>query len=131
MSSSITQYGFYYDQGRCVGCQACAVGCKGWNGIAAGPQKPLRIFKWEEGTWTGVSTHILFAPCYHCQNPVCVTAATDGSLIKEPEYGAVLIDPAKATSPYLERTRTLVLTAPSLSIQMHQCDCVQVQPLRR
>jgi len=94
------QYGFYFDQGRCSGCHACAVVCKDWNNIAPGPQKPLRIYKWETGTWPNTTRHTLFAPCYHCQNPVCVDAA-NGALIKEPKYGAVLIDPAKATSPAL------------------------------
>jgi len=97
----VTQYGFYFDQGRCGGCHTCAIQCKVWNGITPGPQKPLRILKWEAGTWPTVSRYVLFATCYHCANPVCVTAAGDGSLIKEPKYGAVLIDPAKATSPYL------------------------------
>ena len=100
-STSVEQYGFYYDEGRCAACYGCTVACKSWMQVAAGPQKPLRMLRWEEGIWPTVSWHLLFAPCYHCANPVCVTAAGDGSLIKEPKYGAVLIDPAKANSPAL------------------------------
>ncbi len=78
----------------------CAVACKGWLGIGPGPVKPLRMLEWETGTFTDVRMHFMFATCYHCANPVCVDAA-GGAMFKEPKYGAVLIDPAKATSPNL------------------------------
>ena len=93
----MTQYGFYFDQGRCNDCQVCAAICKDWNGVPAGPAKWVRMYKWEEGTWPQLSKYTLFAPCYHCENPVCVDAAK-GAVYKEPKYGAVLIDPLKATS---------------------------------
>jgi len=57
----------------------------------------LRLFDWETGNFPNVRIRNLFAPCYHCQNPVCVDAA-NGALYKEEKYGAVLIDPDKATS---------------------------------
>ncbi len=97
MSATTTQYGFYFDQSRCVDCNACTVACKVWNGLPASPVKWARVIKWYTGTYPNVRTHNLFAPCYHCENPVCVTAA-EGAMFKEPKYGAVLIDPAKATS---------------------------------
>ena len=43
--------------------------------------------------------NFLFAPCYHCANPVCVPVA-NGTMMKA-KYGAVLIDPAQASSPSL------------------------------
>jgi anaerobic dimethyl sulfoxide reductase subunit B (iron-sulfur subunit) len=101
MSSSVTQYGFFFDQSRCVHCFACQAACKAKNNIPPGSVRWLRLFNWETGSFPDVAVNTLFAPCYHCANPVCVTAAGDGSLIKEPKYGAVLIDPAKATSPAL------------------------------
>jgi anaerobic dimethyl sulfoxide reductase subunit B (iron-sulfur subunit) len=48
--------------------------------------------------------HFLFAPCYHCENPVCVDAA-NGAMYKEGKYGAVLIDPDKATSMDLRKAQ--------------------------
>lgn len=95
--SSVTQYGFYFDQSRCVGCRACSVACKDWNNVGPGPSKWLKIYEEEKGTFPTVTENILFVPCFHCQNPVCVSAA-NGALIKEPKYGAVLIDPSKANS---------------------------------
>jgi len=60
-----------------------------------------RLMQWETGTFVNVRQNTLFAPCYHCENPVCIPAA-NGALIKEPKYGAVLIDPAQANSPNLK-----------------------------
>lgn len=91
------QYGFFYDQSRCTVCHACTVACKSWNMIPPGPTKLARVFEWETGSFPNLKINALFAPCYHCQNPVCVDAA-DGAMYKEEKYGAVLIDPDKATS---------------------------------
>jgi anaerobic dimethyl sulfoxide reductase subunit B (iron-sulfur subunit) len=96
------QYGFYFDQGRCVDCKTCSISCKNWNYIGIGPEKWCRVYEWEEGTFvSNVTLHALFAPCYHCANPVCVPAA-NGAMFKEPKYGAVLIDPAQARNPSLK-----------------------------
>lgn len=94
------QYGFFYDQSRCDGCRACITSCKSWNGVVAGPLRGSRLFQWETGTFPGVRLNMVFAPCYHCENPVCITAS-NGTMFKEPNYGAVLIDPAQANSPNL------------------------------
>src|SRR3990170_881513 len=96
----MTQYGFFFDQGRCVNCQSCSISCKDWNNLPAGPGKWLRMFEWEKGAFPETRLHYLFAPCYHCENPVCVDAA-NGAMFKEAKYGAVLIDPAGNPSPDL------------------------------
>ncbi len=103
MSTTATsnQYGFLFDQSRCVACYNCHLACKSTKQIPPGPVRLLRLYNWETGAFPNVSVHTLFAPCYHCQNPVCVDAA-NGALIKEPKYGAVLIDPAKAKSADLK-----------------------------
>jgi len=94
------QYGFYFDQGRCIACLNCMLACQVWNGlpIATGDNaagKWMRVYAWETGAWTNTRIYALAAPCYHCENPVCVDAA-NGAMYKEPKYGAVLVDPAKA-----------------------------------
>jgi len=99
------QYGFYFDQGRCVDCKTCVVACKSWNNVDPGPAKWLRMFEWETGTFPNVTLHALFAPCYHCANPVCVTAAK-GAMFKEPNYGAVLIDPQLANTSSMRDAAT-------------------------
>jgi len=94
------QYGFYFDQSRCTACMACTVACKGWNNLQPGPTKWLRVLQYETGSFPSLRLNNIFAPCYHCQNPVCVTAAK-GAMFKEANYGAVLIDPDQANSPNL------------------------------
>jgi len=96
-SSTVSQYGFFFDQSRCIGCQACVMACKSWNNIDAGPEKWVKIFEYEQGAFPSVRENILWVPCFHCANPVCVAAA-NGAMLKEPTYGIVFIDPTKATS---------------------------------
>jgi anaerobic dimethyl sulfoxide reductase subunit B (iron-sulfur subunit) len=97
------QYGFFYNQARCSDCRACVIACRDWN-HTSGPVTWARMFQWEKGTFPNVRLHFLFAPCYHCENPVCVDAA-NGAMYKEEKYGAVLIDPDKANSMDLRKAQ--------------------------
>jgi anaerobic dimethyl sulfoxide reductase subunit B len=92
------QYGFFFDQSRCVSCTSCMTVCKSWNMIPPGPVKLLHLFEYEQGAFPNVQTIIQWVPCYHCMNPVCIPAS-NGAMFKEPKYGAVLIDPTQANSP--------------------------------
>jgi len=95
-AAAVKQYGFHFDAGRCFACQDCMEACMEWNGLPTGPGgRWMRVFHWETGAWPDVRTWSVGAPCYHCENPVCVDAA-NGALYKEPKYGAVLLDPEKA-----------------------------------
>jgi len=91
----MTQYGFFFDQSRCIGCHACTIACKQWRDIVPGPVKWMRVYQWEKGVFPNVKFHILAIPCYHCRNPVCVKACPEGALHKEEKYGAVLVDTEK------------------------------------
>ncbi len=106
MSTQTTQYGFFFDQSRCIGCKACELACKNWNDLSAGPEKWLKTFEYEKGAFPNVRENILWVPCYHCANPVCVDAA-NGAMYKEPQFGIVFIDPAKASSSDIRRAYEL------------------------
>jgi anaerobic dimethyl sulfoxide reductase subunit B (iron-sulfur subunit) len=95
------QYGFFYDQNRCMACHNCVLACIGTKQPPPGTVRLLSLYQWETGTFPNPIVNTVWAPCYHCENPVCVAAA-GGALIKEPNYGAVLIDPALATGPGLK-----------------------------
>lgn len=88
----MTQYGFFFDQSRCIGCNACVVVCGQYHGISPGSVKWMRVFQWEKGVFPDVKVHILAIPCYHCENPLCVKVCPNEAIYKEEKYGAVLID---------------------------------------
>jgi anaerobic dimethyl sulfoxide reductase subunit B (iron-sulfur subunit) len=88
----MSQYGFFFDQGRCSNCHACTVACRDWNGIDPGPVKWMRVFRWEKGSFPEVRLHVLALPCLHCEKPACLDACPHQVIYKEEKYGAVLID---------------------------------------
>jgi len=94
------QYGFFFDQSRCVSCRTCVISCKDWNNIPPGYVKMAKIYEWETGTFPNLRLNYLFGACYHCAVPACVPEA-NGAMFKEPNYGAVLINPALQNSPSL------------------------------
>jgi anaerobic dimethyl sulfoxide reductase subunit B len=89
------QFGFFFDQSRCSGCNDCAVACKNWNGLPPGPLKYLKIYEYERGSFPDVRIHFQWVPCYHCEEPVCARSCACGAIYKEPEFGAVLIESEK------------------------------------
>jgi anaerobic dimethyl sulfoxide reductase subunit B (iron-sulfur subunit) len=89
------QYGFFFDVSRCSGCHACAVACKNWNGLPPGPLKYLRVYEYEKGSFPDVRIHFQWVPCYHCEEPICISNCPPQAIYKEAKYGAVLIDGEK------------------------------------
>lgn len=91
----MNQYGFFFDQSRCYGCQACATACKDWNDIAPGPEKWMTVYEWETGSFPLTRIHTLAFSCGHCENPACVAACPENAIFKEEQFGAVLVDREK------------------------------------
>jgi DMSO reductase iron-sulfur subunit len=91
----MSQYGFFVDLSRCIGCNACTVSCKQWHDISPGPVKPMRVYQWETGLFPNVKLRMLPIMCYHCENPACVKACENKAIYKEERYGAVLVDADK------------------------------------
>ena len=93
----MTQYGFFIDLSRCIGCNACVIACKQWHDLEPGPTKWLRVYQWEKGAFPDIEVHTLPIMCMHCQNPVCADACPNKAIRKEEKYGAVLVDTLKCT----------------------------------
>jgi len=91
----MTQMCFYFDQTRCTGCQTCAVSCKDWHDIPAGPASWMRILKKEEGRFPELFISYLVSPCYHCENPVCQTICPNEAISKRQGDGIVVVDREK------------------------------------
>ena len=88
------QIGFYFDQTRCTGCSACRVACKDWNDIPAGNENWMRVLYTEKGTFPKVFVSYMIAPCWHCENPLCLQACPVAAITKRSEDGIVLVDQA-------------------------------------
>jgi len=86
------QTGFFFDQTRCTGCYACAVACKDWHDIPAGPAKWMRVNYREEGDFPKLFVSHVASPCYHCAEPVCVYICPNEALKKNENDGIVVAD---------------------------------------
>jgi NADPH-dependent glutamate synthase beta subunit-like oxidoreductase len=89
------QLGFYFDQTRCTGCHACAVACKDWNDIPAGPAHWRRIVSMEAGEWPDIYAGYLTTSCSHCAKPICADVCPAGAISKRETDGIVLVDRTK------------------------------------
>lgn len=94
------------DMNKCVGCDACQMGCKVWN--TSGQYGPLpdlnpwgkepwvmywlKVLHLERGNFPATQTVALPVSCFHCVNPPCVRVCPTGAMAKRPEDGIVLVD---------------------------------------
>ena len=88
------------DLNKCVGCLACSVACKAFNGVPIGSfwNKTLRIGPFAEAGGSGhfpdVYTYFLTVQCQHCADPECVKVCpTEASHVASD--GTVQIDKSK------------------------------------
>jgi DMSO reductase iron-sulfur subunit len=96
----MTQYGFFIDLSRCIGCNACVISCKLWHNLEPGPTKWIRVYQWEKGAFPNIELHTLPLMCMHCQNPLCAEACPNKAIHKEEKYGAVILDESKCTGEH-------------------------------
>ena len=88
----MTQYGFFIDQSRCIGCNGCVIACKQWHDVPPGPVKYIRVFQWEKGNFPDIQLRVLPVMCFHCSDAVCIKACAHDALYKDEQFGAVLVD---------------------------------------
>jgi anaerobic dimethyl sulfoxide reductase subunit B (iron-sulfur subunit) len=89
------QFGFYFDQTRCIGCYTCVVACKDWHNVEAGPANWRRVIIIEHGRFPNLFVAFLSAACYHCAHPACISACPAGAINKRERDGIVVVDREK------------------------------------
>jgi len=85
------RYGMVIDTRRCVGCKACMVACKSENKTPPGVSYTVVV---ENGFGERPGDRPLFMtkPCFHCENPPCVSACPVGATFKRKQDGIVVVD---------------------------------------
>lgn len=121
------QWGFFFDQNRCMECRACMAACKDWNNVALGPAKYRLVTASEEGQAPLTRVYNLSLACNHCDEPACIAACPVGNIIKRQEDGIVVpLDKCisckrcKAACPY--DAPQFATMAPNELPTMEKCD---------
>jgi formate dehydrogenase iron-sulfur subunit len=100
--------GFFTDTSVCIGCKACEVACKEWNGV---PEDGLEFTGWSydntralgADTWRHVAFVEQHGPngmrwlmssdvCKHCTSAACLEVCPTGALFRT-EFGTVVVQP--------------------------------------
>jgi Fe-S-cluster-containing dehydrogenase component len=88
----MSQYYLFQDTRKCIGCKACEVQCKANKKLPAGPRL-CQIIEVGPKLIGGLpKMAYVFMPCYHCENPWCVTACPTGAMQQRPKDGIVFVD---------------------------------------
>lgn len=88
------QYGFYFDQEKCVECHACEVACQLWNADEQ-TVKWRKVIARERGAYPNLKTVNISFACMHCGNAPCRNACPRQAITKSAETGVVTVDQKK------------------------------------
>ena len=86
----MAQWGFFFNQSRCVACKACMVACKDWKNVALGPAKYRWVTEAELGSFPSIRVYNLSLACNHCSEPSCIPACPVDNIVKREEDGIVV-----------------------------------------
>lgn len=90
----VTEYGFTFNNEKCVQCHACEVACKSWRGLELGVH-----WRSVKNVWLGRYPEIrntsLSVSCMHCVDPVCVDVCPVEAIKKRKKDGIVVVDRGK------------------------------------
>jgi DMSO reductase iron-sulfur subunit len=88
----MSNYYLFQDVKKCIGCHACEIQCKANKNLKAGP-KPCQIVQVGPNFISDLPRiAFIFMPCYHCENPWCVSACPTGAMQQREKDGIVFVD---------------------------------------
>lgn len=88
----MSKYYLFQDNKKCIGCHTCEIQCKVNKKLPSGP-KPCQVIQVGPKMIGGLpKTSFIFMPCFHCENPWCVSACPTGAMRKRDSDGIVFVD---------------------------------------
>jgi anaerobic dimethyl sulfoxide reductase subunit B (iron-sulfur subunit) len=94
--TTAAQFGFYIDTDRCVGCHACELACKSWNGLEPAVRWRKVLDAWD-GSFPAIARRSFSISCMHCEKPACRDACPEKAISKRTEDGIVVVDQDKCS----------------------------------
>jgi len=88
----MSKYYLFQDTKRCIGCYSCEVHCKANKNLPVGPRPAQVIAVGPKKVNNLPRTAYVFMPCFHCEEPWCVSACPTGAMQKRPKDGIVFVD---------------------------------------
>lgn len=88
----MSSYFIKIDQNRCISCKACEVHCKAKNRVPAGAKFGQLISIGPVKKKDQPRYLTLFMPCFHCEDPWCVSACPTGAMTKRDKDGIVFVN---------------------------------------
>ena len=88
----MSKYYLFQDTKRCIGCYSCEVHCKANKNLPVGPRPAQIIAVGPKKVNNLPRTAHVFMPCFHCEEPWCVSACPTGAMQKRPKDGIVFVD---------------------------------------
>lgn len=90
----VKQYGFSYDESRCIRCRTCEVACQSTRRVEPRLKWRRVVDNWS-GQFPDVTCTYFSLACMHCSHPACVAACPTGAISKRAEDGIVVVDKVK------------------------------------
>ena len=88
----MSKYYIYHDAKRCIGCFSCEAHCKTKNDLPMGTRFCQIISVGPDLVNNLPRMTNVFIPCFHCENPPCVTVCPTGAMQKRAEDGIVFVN---------------------------------------
>lgn len=89
----MSDYYIYQDQNRCIGCRACELHCKTQNDVTVGASFGKIIPVGPRVVGGVPRMQFIFMPCFHCEQPWCVSACPTGAMSRREKDGIVSVNP--------------------------------------